>query len=141
MVAGRKRSNSMRGTINPKVMAMMTRKAVAPLAAMVVNRVAGALGPTLLGFQAPINGRIESITGGISAANAASSTQGLPNVDPIFTWVRLAQRIPVRIRIEQVPPEVSLVAGMTCSVSVVGGKGISVATRERGLFHRLENLL
>ena len=43
---------------------------------------------TLLGFQAPINGRIESITGGISAANAASSTQGLPNVDPIFTWVR-----------------------------------------------------
>jgi multidrug resistance efflux pump len=79
---------------------------------------------TLLGFQAPISGRIESITGGISAANAASSTQGLPNVDPIFTWVRLAQRIPVRIRIEQVPPEASLVAGMTCSVSVVGGKGM-----------------
>src|SRR5712664_3714377 len=96
---------------------------------------------TLLGFQAPINGRIESITGGISAANAASSTQGLPNVDPIFTWVRLAQRIPVRIRIEQVPPEVSLVAGMTCSVSVVGGKGMPVAKRDAGLFHRLENLL
>ena len=96
---------------------------------------------TLLGFQAPINGRIESITGGISAANAASSTQGLPNVDPIFTWVRLAQRIPVRIRIEQVPPEVSLVAGMTCSVSVVAGKGTPVARSDRGLFYRLENLL
>jgi multidrug resistance efflux pump len=96
---------------------------------------------TLLGFQAPISGRIESITGGISAANAASSTQGLPNVDPIFTWVRLAQRIPVRIRIEQVPPEVSLVAGMTCSVSVVGGKGMPMVRRELGLFHRLENLL
>jgi multidrug resistance efflux pump len=95
----------------------------------------------LLGFQAPISGRIESITGGISAANAASSTQGLPNVDPIFTWVRLAQRIPVRIRIEQVPPGVSLVAGMTCSVSVVGGKGMPVARRDRGLFYRLENLL
>ena len=96
---------------------------------------------TLLGFQVPINGRIESITGGISAANAASSTQGLPNVDPIFTWVRLAQRIPVRIRIEQVPPEVSLVAGMTCSVSVVGGKGMPVAKRDPGLLHRLEKLL
>jgi multidrug resistance efflux pump len=96
---------------------------------------------TLLGFQTPINGRIESITGGISAANAASSTQGLPNVDPIFTWVRLAQRIPVRIKIEQVPPEVSLVAGMTCSVSVIGGKGVPVARRELRLFHRLENLL
>ena len=95
----------------------------------------------LLGFQAPISGRIESITGGISAANAASSTQGLPNVDPIFTWVRLAQRIPVRIRIEQVPPGVSLIAGMTCSVSVIGGKGMPVARRDRGLFYRLENLL
>src|SRR6266436_3708391 len=81
---------------------------------------------TLLGFETPIKGSIESITSGISAANAASSTQGLPNVDPIFTWVRLAQRIPVRIRIEEVPPDVSLVAGMTCSVSVVAGKGMPV---------------
>ena len=96
---------------------------------------------TLLGFQEPIKGRIESITGGISAANAASSTQGLPNVDPIFTWVRLAQRIPVRITIEQVPPEVPLVAGMTCSVSVIGGKGIPVAKRDWGLFDQLANLL
>jgi multidrug resistance efflux pump len=96
---------------------------------------------TLLGFQAPINGRIESITGGISAANAASSTQGLPNVDPIFTWVRLAQRIPVRIKIEHISPGVPLVAGMTCSVSVVGGKGIPVAGRDRRLFDRLESLL
>src|SRR5467141_4492874 len=96
---------------------------------------------TLLGYQVPVRGRIESITGGISAANAASSTQGLPNVDPIFTWVRLAKRIPVRIRIEQVPPDVSLVAGMTCSVSVVGGKGMPVARRDQGLFNRLENLL
>src|SRR3954468_17821646 len=92
---------------------------------------------TLLGFQVPINGRIESITGGISAANAASSTQGLPNVDPIFTWVRLAQRIPVRIRIEQVPPKVPLVAGMTCSVSVVGGKQAPAPKRDQGIFDRL----
>jgi multidrug resistance efflux pump len=96
---------------------------------------------TLLGFQEPIRGQIESITGGISAANAASSTQGLPNVDPIFTWVRLAQRIPVRIRIEQVPPEVSLVAGMTCSISVIGGKRMPVGGRDRWFFDRLENLL
>jgi multidrug resistance efflux pump len=92
---------------------------------------------TLLGFQDPIKGRIESITGGISAANAASSTQGLPNVDPIFTWVRLAQRIPVRIRIEQVPPNVPLVAGMTCSVSVVGGKQASAPEHDQGIFDRL----
>jgi multidrug resistance efflux pump len=92
---------------------------------------------TLLGFQDPMKGRIESITGGISAADAASSTQGLPNVDPIFTWVRLAQRIPVRIRIEQVPPNVPLVAGMTCSVSVVGGKQAPAPKRDQGIFDRL----
>jgi multidrug resistance efflux pump len=92
---------------------------------------------TLLGFQDPIKGRIESITGGISAANAASSTQGLPNVDPIFTWVRLAQRIPVRIRIEQVPPDMPLVAGMTCSVSVIGGKQVPAPKRDQGIFDRL----
>lgn len=96
---------------------------------------------SLLGYQAPISGRIESITSGISAANAASSTQGLPNVDPIFTWVRLAQRIPVRIRIDQVPQDVPLIAGMTCSVSVVGGKGPPAAKRDRGFINRLMSRL
>ncbi len=91
----------------------------------------------LLGHEAPIRGRIESITGGICAANAASSTQGLPNVDPIFTWVRLAQRIPVRIRIGQVPQDVPLIAGMTCSVSVVGGKQAPAPKRDQGIFDRL----
>ncbi|MEA2882816.1 MAG: hypothetical protein QOH32_2072, partial [Bradyrhizobium sp.] len=57
------------------------------------------------------------------------------------TWVRLAQRIPVRIRIEQVPPEVSLVAGMTCSVAVVGGNGMPVARRDQRSFYGLEKLL
>ena len=92
---------------------------------------------TLLGYEASIRGGIESITGGISAANAASSTQGLPNVDPVFTWVRLAQRIPVRIRIDQVPKDVPLIAGMTCSVSVVGGKQAPAAKRDQGIFNRL----
>jgi len=82
-------------------------------------------------------GRIESITGGISDANAASSTQGLPNVDPVFTWVRLAQRIPVRIRIDQVPQDVPLIAGMTCSVSVVSGKQAPAPKRDQGIFNRL----
>src|SRR5712692_7721585 len=47
---------------------------------------------TRLGYQTPINGSIEPITSGISAATAASSTQGLPPAAPPFTWVRLAQR-------------------------------------------------
>ncbi len=95
----------------------------------------------LLGYEASIRGRIESITGGISDANAASSTQGLPNVDPVFTWVRLAQRIPVRIRIDQVPQDVRLIAGMTCSVSVVGGKEASATRQNQGIINRLMSRL
>jgi hypothetical protein len=89
---------------------------------------------TLLSYAVPIKGRIESITGGISAE---SSTQGLPNVDPIFTWVRLAQRIPVRTRIDQAPQDVPLIAGMTCSVSVVGGKQAPAPKHVQGIFNRL----
>lgn len=72
----------------------------------------------LLGYDPLIRGTVESITLGISTANATASTQGLPNVDPVYTWVRLAQRVPVRIRIEAVPEGVTLVAGMTATVSV-----------------------
>jgi multidrug resistance efflux pump len=91
----------------------------------------------LLGYELPVKGRVESITGGISAANAANSTQGLPNVDPIFTWVRLAKRIPVRIKIDQIPPDVPLIAGMTCSVSIVGGRQAPAPKQDRGIFDRL----
>ena len=70
----------------------------------------------LMGFARPIDGVVETITRGISTADAASSTQGLPSVNPVYTWVRLAQRIPVRIRITHVPPDIPLVAGMTATV-------------------------
>lgn len=72
----------------------------------------------LMGYDAPIRGRVDSITRGISTTNASPGTQGLPSVDPVYTWVRLAQRVPVRIRIEAVPDGVPLVAGMTATVSV-----------------------
>jgi len=53
----------------------------------------------LMGYRDPIVGRIQTVTRGISVSNATPSTQGLPNVDPVYTWVRLAQRVPVRIKI------------------------------------------
>jgi multidrug resistance efflux pump len=72
----------------------------------------------LLGYDDPILGRVESITRGISVSNASPSTQGLPNVDPVYTWVRLAQRVPVRIKIMHVPEGVPLVSGLTATVSI-----------------------
>ena len=72
----------------------------------------------LMGYRDPIVGRVETVTRGISVSNAAPSTQGLPSVDPVYTWVRLAQRVPVRIQITDVPPGVPLVSGMTSTVTI-----------------------
>src|SRR6187200_700147 len=54
----------------------------------------------LMGYSAPIIGHVKTITRGLSVSNAAAGAQGLPNVDPVYTWVRLAQRVPVRIAID-----------------------------------------
>jgi RND family efflux transporter MFP subunit len=77
----------------------------------------------LMGYPAPITGHIATVTLGVSVSNAAASTQGLPNVDPVYTWVRLAQRVPVRIAIDKVPPGVPLVSGLTATVTIRDGKG------------------
>jgi len=72
----------------------------------------------LLGYSQIISGRVQSIARGIVVPNAEADASGLANVNPIFTWVRLAQRIPVRIRIENIPAGVHLVAGMTANVQI-----------------------
>ncbi|HEY6630246.1 MAG TPA: HlyD family secretion protein [Rhizobiaceae bacterium] len=77
----------------------------------------------LMGYGAPIVGRVETVTRGISVSNAAAGAQGLPNVDPIYTWVRLAQRVPVRIAIDEVPGGVPLVSGMTATVTIKQADG------------------
>jgi RND family efflux transporter MFP subunit len=72
----------------------------------------------LMGYRQIVRGHVGSIARGINVANAAPNGQGLANVNPIFTWVRLAQRIPVRIHIDQVPEGVVLAAGMTATVQI-----------------------
>lgn len=72
----------------------------------------------LMGVGPEIKGHVESLSRGIADANGGGLGQGLANVDPVFTWVRLAQRIPVRIQIDQVPAGVEIVAGQTCTIVV-----------------------
>jgi multidrug resistance efflux pump len=72
----------------------------------------------LMGYRQTLTGQVESITRGITDQDSQIDRYGLPDVNPVFTWVRLAQRIPVRIAIESVPPGILLASGMTCSVSV-----------------------
>lgn len=72
----------------------------------------------LMGYAQPILGHVKTVTRGVSVSNAAAGAQGLPNIDPIYTWVRLAQRVPVRLAIDTVPAGVPLVSGMTATVTI-----------------------
>ncbi|GAA0544072.1 multidrug resistance efflux pump [Rhizomicrobium palustre] len=73
----------------------------------------------LMGFDQPALGHVESIGRGIENSNDAPGPLGLPNVEATFSWVRLAQRIPVRIHIDRVPSGIELAAGMTATVEII----------------------
>src|SRR6202011_141332 len=62
----------------------------------------------LMGYRQTLTGYVESITRGINDQDSKIDRYGLPDVNPVFTWVRLAQRIPVRVAIEAVPPGILL---------------------------------
>jgi multidrug resistance efflux pump len=72
----------------------------------------------LMGYSQVVRGHVEGIAHGINIPNAQPDQAGLASVNPIFTWVRLAQRVPVRIHLDQVPNGVRLVAGMTATVHI-----------------------
>jgi len=72
----------------------------------------------LMGYSQILRGHVDSIARAINVANAQPASQGVANVNPIFTWVRLAQRIPVRVHIDEVPTGVVLAAGMTATVEI-----------------------
>jgi multidrug resistance efflux pump len=71
-----------------------------------------------MGRDQIVRGHVDSIARAINVSNAQPNNQGVANVNPIFTWVRLAQRIPVRLHIDEVPPAVILAAGMTATVEI-----------------------
>ncbi len=68
-----------------------------------------------------LQGHVESISRGIYDRDNPQSRELLADVNPTFNWVRLAQRVPVRIQIDQVPAGVILSAGTTCTVVVQPG--------------------
>jgi multidrug resistance efflux pump len=72
----------------------------------------------LMAYSDIVRGHVDSIARAINVANAQPNGQGVATVNPIFTWVRLAQRIPVRIQIDEVPPGIILSAGMTATVEI-----------------------
>ena len=81
-------------------------------------RVGDAAQVVLMGYEPVITGHVESIGHGIGDSNDETGGLGLPDVEPTFSWVRLAQRVPVRIHIDRLPQGVELVAGLSASVAV-----------------------
>jgi RND family efflux transporter MFP subunit len=65
-----------------------------------------------------LRGHVDSLSRGITDRDNATGQELLSNVNPTFNWVRLAQRVPVRIALDEVPAGLELVAGMTCTVTV-----------------------
>jgi RND family efflux transporter MFP subunit len=77
----------------------------------------------MMGESRLLYGHVESIAGGIEDRERSASANLLPNVSPTFNWVRLAQRVPVRVIVDNPPADVRLIAGRTATVSVLGADG------------------
>jgi multidrug resistance efflux pump len=77
---------------------------------------------TLMSYPAtPLEASVESVGWGIAQQNGSTGFQLLPSVSPTFEWIRLAQRIPVIVRVRNIPDNVKLRAGTTASVMVITG--------------------
>jgi multidrug resistance efflux pump len=69
----------------------------------------------------PFEGRVDSLGWGIAQQDGSTGYDLLPNISPTFEWIRLAQRVPVRIHMEKIPEGVQLRVGTTASVLVMTG--------------------
>ena len=85
----------------------------------------------LMGEDGALRGHVASIAGGIGETGRSDASNLLANVNPTFSWVRLAQRIPVRISLDGGTSDPRLVSGRTATVSIApaAGGGCSMVGR------------
>jgi len=76
----------------------------------------------VMGDNTRLRGHVQSLAAGIEDRDRSSGANLLPNVNPAFSWVRLAQRIPVRIAFDDVPEDFRMIAGRTATVSIIEGQ-------------------
>jgi len=77
----------------------------------------------VMGETKPIRGEVESIVTGIEDRERGASESLLANINPTFNWVRLAQRIPVRIAMKNIPEGIKIVSGRTATVYIEHKEG------------------
>ena len=90
----------------------------------------------LMGDDGVLTGRVESFAGGIEDRERTAGANLLANVNPTFAWVRLAQRIPVRIKLDGMPDQARLVSGRTATVSVTAD-GQAPRVDVLGVWHKV----
>jgi len=78
----------------------------------------------LMAGDVVLEGRVQGVSRGI-AETGVDAVGLLANINPNFTWVRLAQRVPVRIALVKIPPDVRLIAGLTATVTMMPSGGQS----------------
>ena len=77
----------------------------------------------VMGQSTTLRGHVQSVAAGIEDRDRTSGASLLPNVNPSFNWVRLAQRVPVRVVFDDVPADQRLIIGRTATVAVVDAQG------------------
>ncbi|MGN5478499.1 efflux RND transporter periplasmic adaptor subunit [Cupriavidus basilensis] len=76
----------------------------------------------LMSGGAPLKAHVESVARGIADRDNPTGANLLADVNPVFTWIRLAQRVPVRIVLDETPAGLPLAMGTTCTVTVLPDK-------------------
>jgi len=77
----------------------------------------------LMGDERDLEGHVDSIAAGIADDQSKATANQLREVEPTFSWVRLAQRIPVRIHVDRMPAGTQLIAGRTATVTILPEPG------------------
>jgi multidrug resistance efflux pump len=83
----------------------------------------------LMGDDHDLEGHVDSIAAGIADDQRGDSRNLLPTVQPTFAWVRLAQRIPVRIHIDRMPAGAQLIAGRTATITILPEAPVKLASK------------
>ncbi|HEY1926487.1 MAG TPA: HlyD family secretion protein [Caulobacteraceae bacterium] len=74
----------------------------------------------IMGEPGTMPGHVVSIAGAIADRERTPTPDLVANISPTFSWVRLAQRIPVRIVLDNPPPDIRLISGRTVTVTILG---------------------
>lgn len=90
-------------------------------------RIGQAVDIRVLGDNTRLRGHVQSIVAAVEDRDRSSGSNLLPSVNPAFSWVQLAQRIPVRIAFDDVPADFRMIAGRTATVSIIDDAKVEAA--------------